>query len=307
MKRILLRLAALMLPFVIGACSPQDAPKKRTEDKPAAIVAPEASAGRPLRMAIGGMLTPKEGYFYYRDFISYVERKIGVPIKVVDKVTYQEINDLLESGELDFAFVCSGPYVLGHDKFGLQLLAAPEVNGKTSYHSLIIANSSSPVRSFSEMRGRRFAFTDPLSNTGTTVPTYLLARMHETPQSFFKELVFTLKHDKSIRMVAENSVDGAAVDSLVWEYMNRKNPEITAKTRVIEKSPPYGIPPVVVSKSIAPEARKKLGEIFLSAHLDPQCRDIFKGMLIDRFVTVSDNDYVSVREMLAWTEKNRRK
>jgi phosphonate transport system substrate-binding protein len=31
----------------------------------------------------------------------------------------------LKEGKIDVAFVCGGPYVDGHEEFGLELLAAP--------------------------------------------------------------------------------------------------------------------------------------------------------------------------------------
>ena len=304
MKRFLVLFAAAILSCTVVACSQKKEAKIVDVTKKVAIGTREAPKGKALKVAIGGMITPKEGLVFYRDFIAYVEKRLAVPIEIVDKKNYEEINDLLESGELNFAFVCSGPYVDGHAKFGLQLLAAPEVNGQTTYNSLIIANSKSTLQSFKEFRGKTFAFTDPLSNTGTLVPTYMLARMNETPKSFFKEIVYTQKHDRSIKMVSANVVEGAAVDSLIWEYMNRKTPEITSKTRIVEKSPPYGVPPVVVSKSMDPETVQKLSDIFLNAHLDPQGKEILKGMMIDKFVTIKDSDYDSVREMLAWTKKH---
>ena len=100
---------------------------------------------------------------------------------------------------IDVAFVCSGPYVDGHDAFGLELLVAPRAYGGAVYYAYIIAARDSPIARLEDFRGKRFAFTDPLSNTGKLVPTYMLARMNETPESFFKEFVFTKAHDKSMQ------------------------------------------------------------------------------------------------------------
>ena len=306
MMKLLSIFALVSLFFVAAGCTQKQDVKKIRLEKKEAPESHERPGVRPMRAAVGGMLTPKEGFTYYRDFLYYLEKKSGRPIEFVDKKSYAEINNLLETGDLDFAFVCSGPYVEGHDKFGLQLLVAPEVNGKSVYYSLIIVNSDSPVRSFGELKGRTFAFTDPLSNTGTLVPTYMLAKIKETPASFFKEHIYTNKHDISIKMVSDKLVDGAAVDSLVWEYMNKKRPDITSRTRIVEKSPPYGIPPVVVGKSVDPETKKILSDLFLRAHNDEEGRKILKGMMIDRFVPVSDQAYDSVREMITWTEKKKK-
>jgi phosphonate transport system substrate-binding protein len=100
-------------------------------------------------------------------------------------------------------------------------------------------------------------------------------------------------------------VDGAAVDNLVFEYLSRTHPEFTSKTKVIEKSPPYGIPPVVVPPSLDPKLKNSLREILLNVHRDEEGKEILKGMMIDKFVTVDDSAYDSIREMNRWVaEKN---
>ncbi len=267
----------------------------------------EMSDQRPIRIAVGGMITPREGFAYYKRFLDYVEGKLGMEVKFVDRENYAEINNLLKSGDIDVAFVCGGPYVDGHDEFGVELIAAPFAYGGTVYYSYVIVHADSGNRSFMDLKGKTFAFTDPLSNTGKLVPTYMLARMHETPESFFSKHVFTYAHDKSIKAVAQGLVDGAAVDSLIWEYANKTDPEVTSKTLIVEKSPPYGIPPVVARISLDPEVKAELKKIFLDAHNDPTGAEILKGMMIDRFVEIDDSAYDSIRDMKRWVAQNRKR
>lgn len=253
-----------------------------------------------VRIAVGGMITPKEGVVYYRDLLRYIQDKIGKKIKYVDRDSYAEINEMLKTGKLEAAFVCSGPYADGKKQFGLELLVAPQAYGATVYYSYIIVAKDSPFQSFGELRTKRFAFTDPLSNTGKLVPTYMLAKINETPERFFKEVIFTMSHDKSIKAVAQGIVDGAAVDSLIWEYLNATNPEFTSKTRILKKSPPYAIPPVAVPRNLDPGLKDKMKQAFLNTHLDPKGRKILKKMKIDKFVEIGDGAYDSVREMQDW-------
>jgi phosphonate transport system substrate-binding protein len=260
-------------------------------------------AEQTLTVCVGAVITPKKGLIYYQDMLNYISNKMGRQIKYVDKTTYAEINDMLKAGQVDVAFVCAQPYVDGHNEFGLELLVAPEVNGEPVYYSYIIVPQNSPVKSFAELRGKRFAFTDPDSNSGKLVPTYMLSKMGETPESFFKETIFSYAHDKSIQLVANGLVDGAAVDSLIWEYSYHFNPEYTSKTKVIEKSPPYGIPPVVVRPDLDLKTKSRLRQLFLNIHLDTEGKNILKNMLIDRFVTIEDSHYNSIREMQAYIKQ----
>lgn len=299
--RFLLTAAGIVcfLPFSGGCEKKQEVKKVHLEKR---VILPVAVKPEGLRVAIGGMITPRSGYAYYRDFFDYLAKKIGVPINVVDREDYAEINRLLEREQLDAAFVCSGPYVDGKKDFGLELLAIPEAYGQTVYYSYIIVPQDSTAASLRDLRGKTFAFTDPQSNSGKLVPTYMLAKMHEIPDIFFRKYIFSGSHDNSIKAVAQKLVDGAAVDSLIWEYANRMSPEVTLKTKVIVKSPPYGIPPFVVRPGLPAAMKAKMRSAILSAHEDVLGQEILKKMMIDRFVLGDDKAYDSVRDMKVWLE-----
>jgi len=296
-RNLLIALVVLVLIFTAG-CSSNREPRtvdleKRETSRPAA----KPSGEKILRIAIGGMITPKEGYAYYRGFLDYVGKRLNRHVELVERGSYSEVNNLLRTGAVDVAFVCGGPYVDGHKEFGMELLVAPVAYGTASYYSYIIVPKDSSIYRFEELRGKKFAFTDPMSNTGKLAPMYMLARLNETPDTFFKSYIFTQTHDKAIKAVSMGVVDGAAVDSLVWEYANRNDPELTWNTRVIVKSPPYGIPPVVVRPGLDRGLKKELKEIFLNAHNDRKGRELLNKMMIDKFITVSDEAYDSIREM----------
>jgi len=250
-----------------------------------------------LRIGVSAIISPDETLVYYQDMFDYLSEKMGVPVKLVQRKTYQEINDLVRKNSVDAAFVCSLAYVEGHDQFGMELLAVPIVRREPYYYSYIIVPKDSNVMSLRELKGKTFAFTDPLSNSGKLSPEYMLAKMGEDSETFFKLTFFTYSHDKSIQAVAENMVDGAAVDSLVWDFKNTADPKFTSRTRIISKSPSYGAPPVVVSKDIDPALKDKLRNILLHMHEDKRGMEILSNIMIDRFSEVNDSLYDSIREM----------
>ncbi len=259
-----------------------------------------------VKVAIASVVSPKESYVYYEEMIQYISKKLGGPVKIVQKQSYQEINQLIQNNEIDFAFICGGAYIDndGNTTPGMKLLVAPQVYGKTTYNSYIIVPNNSNYTDLLDLRGKKFAFSDPLSNSGKLYPRYRLALINETPGSFFgvdengrNNSFFTYSHDNSIIAVAEGLADGAAVDSLVYEYMKNTRPEIIAKTRIIEISPPFGIPPVVVPEAIDPFLEQRLKDIFLNMDKDENGMKILSNVKIDRFVSINDNAYDSIREM----------
>jgi phosphonate transport system substrate-binding protein len=263
-------------------------------------------AGEPVKIGLAAMISPKETVRYYKDMLDYVGQKIGRPVEMVQKPTYDDMDAALERRELDFAFVCAGPYVRDRAKFGAELLVAPQSYGQPFYFAYIIVPVDSPAKSLADLAGKRFAFTDPKSNTGRLVPTFIVSkRFKKPPDAFFAKVSFTYSHDKSIESVAKKLVDGAAVDSLIYDYLAAKSPTYTRLTRVLEKSPPYGIPPVVVNKGVDRALAAKVRDVFLSMHSDPKGKAILANIMVDRFIVPKDRDYDSVREMEAWLATQR--
>jgi phosphonate transport system substrate-binding protein len=258
----------------------------------------EGSAGRPsLKVAVGAMVSPKETFVYYRQLLDYLAGKLGKDIELVQRKTYGEISELIGKGRIDLAFICSGPYATGKARYGFELLATPEVQGSHFYHSYLIVNKESTVNGLDDLKGRVFAFTDPDSHTGKLVPTYWLAEMHERPETYFAKVIYTYSHDNSIRAVARGLVDGAAVDGLIWEYYQHSDPSWTSATRVVRKSEPYGIPPLVASSSFSPELKERVTKLVLTMHEDPDGRQILQKLMIDRFVAPREEWYDSIRRL----------
>jgi len=256
-----------------------------------------------LRVAIAGVVSPTETLTYYNKLVSYLGDELHQPIEIIQRSTYAEINDLVRSGYVDLAFVCSLAYVLGEEDFNMELLVVPEVNMSTVYYSYIIVPADSKAETVGDLRGKVFAYTDPLSNTGRLSPVYRLYEMGEIPEDFFGRYIFTYSHDDSIRAVVGKVVNGAAVDSLVYDFIINKEPDIGTDTKIIYTSPPYGIPPVVTHPDLDPEIKSRLRGLFLNLNNNLVGKQILSDLKINRFVLGDDSSYDTIRTMkneLGW-------
>ena len=259
----------------------------------------QLDGGKTLRVAVAAMTSPRETFTHYRELLDYIGAKSGHSIQLIQRRTYDEVNTLFPKGEIDLAFICTGPFAASREKFGFEALATPQVRGEPFYRSYLIVPNESPYQKMEDLRGRVFAFTDPDSNTGAMVPRFWLAQIGETPESFFSKTIFTYSHDNSILAVAKGLVDAAAVDGHQWEYFERFSPGYTSKTRVILKSQPFGSPPLVASDRLQVDVRSKIQELMLSMHTDPEGKRILENLLIDRFVAPQEEWYESARAMIA--------
>lgn len=270
------------------------------------MTASVCSSKTSIRAGVASMITPVSAVKYYQQVVEYLGDKLGMPAEMVHRTTYDEIDIMLEEGQVDVAFICSSPYVLDNEKFGAELLVAPLVNGKSSYQSVIIVHKESTIATFDDLKGENFVFVDPKSNTGRLYPTYKLAKKHETPESFFSSFLYSYSHNKSVEIVAKQRATGAAVDSIVYNFMLENKSPYALETKVIHRSPQFGIPPVVVPPNISPFLKNSIREIFLTMHDDPEGKKILDAMKIEKFTEVPDSNYDSIRAMRSFISNNKK-
>ncbi|MFH7319331.1 phosphate/phosphite/phosphonate ABC transporter substrate-binding protein [Desulfurivibrio sp. D14AmB] len=271
---------------------------------PIAIMALTAVDGRAenLRVGVASMVTPVSVVRYYQEIIDYLAQKLELPGEMVHRTTYDEIDRMLEEKSVDVAFICSASYILNREKFGVELLVAPIVDGRSYYQSVIITHRDSPITSFEELKDRSFAFVDPKSNSGRLYPLYWLAQRGERAETFFDRFFFSYSHNKSVEMVAKKKADGASVDVLVLDYMIATGSPYAAEVKVVHRSPEFGMPPVVVPPGLPLYLKEKMRQTLLKMHEDPRGKEILAAMRIDRFAPAADADYDLIRGMKNFVE-----
>jgi phosphonate transport system substrate-binding protein len=250
---------------------------------PSTSVKPASSS---LRFAIAAMESPADTYAGYSRLLAKVGANLGVSLDMVQRHTYAEVDDLLLGGGLDVALVCTGGYLDLRKRApdGFEVLVVPVIDGATTYTSLVIVPEGSDAKMLGDLAGRRFAFTDPLSFSGRI---YVVQRLHASgseAEKFFGSTIYTHSHDRSIRAVADGIVDGAVVHSVIYDHLRERDPTLAGKTRVIERSLPFGMMPIVASKSVPAEQRARIREQLLRLHEDPDARVAMSFLHIERFV-----------------------
>lgn len=301
MRRILLALGLL----VSSACGKDPSEPRISFSEVETASGNVPSLAKPLRIAIASTVSPQRNLRDYERMLQYLGRKLGMPVDVVQRSGYSECIAMLESREVDAAFVCSGPYVEAKERFGAEALVVPQVSGQGTYCAYVIARKDGPVRTFADLRGKVFAFTDPLSTTGKLYPSHMLSKLGATSERFFSKTIFTWGHDNSVEAVAHGLADGAAVSSLVWEGLAKSGAPAASQTKVIERSAPFGMPPVIVHPRLDPELKKKLLGVFLSMHRDPEGKALLGQAGIERFNVGLDSSYDGVRRMRAAVSRAR--
>jgi len=298
-----MRIALLFLLLFLTACASTDStvPRIRLSDLETDAPTPSAAlvSADTFRLAVAPVYSPRQNLALYQDLATYLGQKLNRPAQLVQGKTYDEINNLVREGTVALAIVCTNAYLEGQEVFGMQALVVPQVKGETVYYADLIVPADSPAKSLADLRGKTFAFSDPLSNTGRLVAVDQLLQMGTTSDSFFSRTIFTYSHDNSIKAVAENLVDGATIDDQVYDFLAASGSPLPARTRIIARYGPFGSSPLVVNPNLDAKLKSQLRDMLLTMDTDDAGRAILAKLGIDRFVVPDDRAYDSVRAMRA--------
>jgi phosphonate transport system substrate-binding protein len=200
---------------------------------------------------------------------AYLEAKLGGPVELVSRRTYQEITALLVSGQVHAAWICGYPFVQFREQ--LELVATPSWQGEPLYRSYLITSAGRNV-GWEALRGDIHAFSDPDSNSGFLVTAALLAENRLRPDQFFSRHFFTYGHRNVIRAVASGLAQSGSVDGYVWDVMRQIEPDLVGRTEIVRQSELLGFPPVATARALASDKDRVLRTALLSMQRDPAGR-----------------------------------
>ena len=227
----------------------------------------------------------------------YLEKQLKRPVVFIQRDSYRETMDLIRQGKLDFAWLCDYPYIaLGGT---VRLLAVASYQHQPLYHSyLIVPSKDSATKSILDLKGKVFAYADPNSNTGYLVPRHALKKEGIDAATFFRKTFFTWSHSKAIRAVATGLAQGAAVDSYVWDSLQKVDPVLVARTRIVWTSEAFGFPPIVADRNVAQADFAAFQAVLFKMQDDPAGRALLAKLNLDGFVAGTPSLYKNVIDMM---------
>lgn len=107
-----------------------------------------------------------------------LERRLGLPVKLLVGSTYVATGEALRRGQLDLAYLGPVTYILQSRHAGLEPFARPTHGGSRgpTFQAAILVPADSPVESLEQLRGAEIAMGDLASTSGAWVPRHMLLR-----------------------------------------------------------------------------------------------------------------------------------
>jgi phosphonate transport system substrate-binding protein len=231
------------------------------------------------------------------DWMSYLGERLGRPVELVVRQSYEEITRLLQTESLDVGWICGLPYV--RNKSSLHLLVTPLFENRPLYRSyLIVPASDHRTRGLADLSGSVFAYVSTDSNSGWLVPRARLRALGLNGDTFFRKTFFAGDHRDVVDAVSIGLADAGAVDGYIWETLRRFHPETTRNTRVAAKSAEYGFPPIVSRASLPTDDASHLRQVLVGMARDPGGRALLDALNLTGFAPGCAKLYQGIEDIL---------
>ncbi len=254
-----------------------------------------AESTTPIRFGTTAVILQDQAGFLSR-WGGYLGRRLARPVEFVQRSSYAEIGELLSKDQIDIAWVCGAPYVRHRDSW--KLVAVPLHRGKPLYQSyLIVRSSDARTRSYRDLKGAVFAYSDPDSNSGYLVPQFEMLEQGVRPGDLFRKTFFTWAHQDTVRAVAVGLAQAGAVDGYIWEVLAEIQPELTARTRIVSKSAWYAFPPIAARSSLSPDLHESIRDALTGMSADQEGLALLSEMRLDGFIKGDDSLFDDIRRI----------
>jgi phosphonate transport system substrate-binding protein len=238
--------------------------------------------------------------------VDILQKELGMEVQAFVATDYTGVVEALRADKLDIAFLTPASYVLAKNEANVTVVLKSERKGSPYYYAAIITRADSGIKKLEDLRGKTFAFGDPLSTSANVYPRKMLHEAGIDPVRDFKQILYSGGHDATVLAVLNGKVDAGATyanspdgnDTAWMRYL--KNPEDVKKIRAIGFSEPIPADNLVINAHLDGTIAKKVETVFLDLSRDPKGKQMLRDLYqIDGFVPATDKDYDSVRQAFA--------
>ncbi len=251
----------------------------------------------------------------YSDFVAYLSREIGVPVKLRIAGDYAAVIEGQRAEQIHFAYYGPASYARAR-MIGVKTTPfAIEVNkgGVKGYYSVLFVKANSPYQKIEDLKGKNLALVDPNSTSGNNVPRYTMDKMGIKPEEFFGKVVYSGSHTNALMALNQGTVDVAAN---LWnndndsELVRMADKGMVKKEdfRIIYKSDQIVNSPVAYLDSLPADLKKKIEQAFFDApKKDKAAFEKLSGGKNDPFQPVTHEAYLPIIELNKFVDVLRKK
>jgi phosphonate transport system substrate-binding protein len=293
-RRLLALAASLGIAGIFSACG---------SSTPSPGEAPDVSE---VRMAFVPSQIGQQVLDNAQPLADIIARKTGYKVTAQVSTNYAAVTAAMTAKNIEVGWTGPLDYVIAHEQNGAIPLTKSVRRDKPGYKAFIIVPADSPAKTLADLKGKKFAFGDPVSTSSSLYPKYFLKQAGLDPD---KDLIAqNISNQTAVALaVYQKQVDAGAIYDDARENRGAidKYPDIKQKTRILQVMPGPGpddlIPgdPQMIRKGINAKQRDKIQKALLELADDPDGAKYLKALYtIQKLVKAEDSDYKLIRDVV---------
>jgi phosphonate transport system substrate-binding protein len=260
------------------------------------------TAANPIKMAMVPSLDTQKLVVSGEKLAQLMEKETGLKYQVSVPTSYTAVITAMGAGTVDIGWLSPIPYIIAHDRYGVKVMLKTVRKGSTDYYSFIIARNDSGLKKLADLKGKTFAYGDPVSTSGTIYPKHLIRTSGYNPDTFFSNAIYAGAHDRVVIAVYNKQVDAGAIYGQPGDDARKRVmtalPDVLKKTSVIAQSIPIPNDTVSLRKGLPPAIARKIVDGLIAVSKSAEGRKLlYEVGSIDGFAPATDKDYDSVRSV----------
>src|SRR5256712_5961566 len=221
---------------------------------------------------------------------SALEKATGLRINVTVMTSYAAQVEAMCAGSIDMGFFAPLQMTLLLSKgCGTPVLGALRKDDtgqlSTTYKSQILVSVASGITDINGLKGKKFAFVDPLSASGYVYPTLVVKnKTGQEPKTFFSSTIFAGGHPPAAVALYQGTLDGAATLSDVRTTADGTAPGagmpagILTKTKRIDTAGPIPNDGIALVKNFPADLSKQVKQALIDYSKTDDGKKVFSAL-----------------------------
>ena len=261
---------------------------------------PEAGEIKVLKMGLIPADDAEEMIRDYEPVRAYLSEKLGMPVEIQVTSDYTAAIEAMRSKHIEMAWFGPFSYIIAKNVAGAEAIVngVRRSDGKSDYHSVIVARADSGITKLEDLKGKNFAFVDPASTSGNLIPRKMLLENGIDPDQDFSTVFYAGTHNAVEYAIANKKVDAGADSDNSYDRMVKAGEIDPAVNKIIFISPSIPGSPIAIRGDLPQELKQKIKDALIN--MDEQTIHEVSGWGdIAKYQEVSDSDYDIIRATAA--------
>jgi phosphonate transport system substrate-binding protein len=232
--------------------------------------------------------------FMYEKFLplkDHLEKVLSRKIVLKVARNHQEAVESIGTGHAHLAYLDPSAYCEAKSRYGVIPLAKPVMGGSSTYRSVIVARSDSPINKIVEAKGRRLALGNSRSSSSSLIPAVLFKEVGIALKDFSAVDYLEQEDRIALSVLAKRHDLGGMSERVARKYLD-------AGLKIIKESEPLPQYTLCACACLSEGTRGAIRRALLSIGTTENAGLIAAMKDIDGFTPAEDRDFDVVRVMI---------